>query len=63
MKVGDIVRFKYGEAILEGELYKTALLPDWFVIKVERPRGFTWRNDEPFYVSMPAEALEIIEGK
>lgn len=60
MNIGDTVRFKYGEAILEGVLHKEALLPNWFVIKVERPRGFTWRNDEPFYVSMPAEALEII---
>lgn len=61
MNLGDVVRFKLGDAILMGILHREAVIPNWYVIRIEKPKGFNWRNDDPFYVTMPAEALEVIE--
>ncbi len=61
LKIGDVVRFEYGDAILIGKIDSKPLLAGWFVVEVERPKGFVWRNDEPFHVMMPEEALTKIK--
>jgi len=61
MKIGDVVRFQYGDANLIGTVSKDLLLNGWYLIEVEKPRMFRWKNEDPFHVMMHIDALELIK--